>query len=102
MVLQVLLVMSRELQVHWSIGDFSTFSELPMVLKCCVKCVCRYIECQCFAGMSINFRSGEFLALRHDHFLAKVMPIFRRGFTPSSVKRICNIMEQCLSADVIF
>jgi hypothetical protein len=28
----------------------------------------RYIECQCFAGMLINFRSGEFLALRHDHF----------------------------------
>jgi hypothetical protein len=28
--------------------------------------------------MLINFHSGEFLALRHDHFLAKVMPNFCR------------------------
>jgi hypothetical protein len=32
--------------------------------------LCRYIECQCF--------TSEFLALRHDHFLAKVMPNFCR------------------------
>ena len=31
---------------------------------------------QCFAGTSIRFRSGEFLALRHGLFLAKVMPKF--------------------------
>jgi hypothetical protein len=33
-----------------------------------VAAITGYIECQCFAGMLINFCSGEFLALRHDHF----------------------------------
>jgi hypothetical protein len=33
------------------------------------------MSCRCFAGMLINFHSGEFLALRMT-FLGKVMPKF--------------------------
>ena len=35
-----------------------------------------HLRCQCFAGMSIYFFSGEFLALADVLFLGEVMPNF--------------------------
>ena len=37
------------------------------------------LSCQCFAGMLINFRSGEFLELRHDNFSKGHAEFFREN-----------------------
>ena len=54
-----------------------------------------HLRCQCFAGMSIHFRSGEFLALADALFLGEVMPIFSGDRRPYSNYSLAPLYRAC-------